>query len=600
MSEFREFLGSVGADGVVETAKLAQVATSLSSYDLCASLISSSLPTATELVNVLISIMNNLTMGSRNRIAALGALVSLSRVESDSFRQDVLFPGVCTLNSAFEDLLQERADDQHSLGRQHEQIVTLLFRCTNYQLTVKDLLSQLCNGNDVLLLSLLLNIVRFKTSEPRLLSACLRCTFELTTPASHFEALASGDAPPGASSIAEHSLLEFQQKLHMLLVHLTQSNILKELGDEIVSRWFSYAVIGDPLLPALKYFCRFVTNLVEYAPPTPLVKAFQQSLLANHVSLISTACLGALSKIVREGQFSSRDGLRLANAIYKFMIVASYRPNRPIPDSMREQVTSLTLLIAERIPLMTSAELLISDHIEFLMNTDCSWSDVRPIVTAIQAMGDTPCADGGIGNFAQRVVSALVNSSNATVSTNPLIVERLLDELVLGVPDDEVEQAIQMLNAEISTAVFIISEIQRFFTEASSREDGEDDAGEGDAESSRYDGDGQYSPGGVSARGKRADKKKKKKGSKCKKMKSPHPERYCCMLTGRLMKEPVVIKSTGHWFELSAIEKVVESVGHVDPITGEAFADDIDVDEMLQAEISQYRLKLAAQKSADE
>ncbi len=407
MAELRYFLDS-SRDGV-DTVKLAQVASALTSYDLCASLIATSLETATELVDLFIGIMNTLTMGTRNRIASLGALVSMSRVEHDGFRQDVLFPRVCNLNSAFEDLLREKEEEQQysighgrpmvpDIGRQHEQVVTLLFRCTSYRLTVKDLLSQLCGGNDVLLLSMLLNIVRFKTSEPRLVSACLRCTYELTTPASHFDGSLGGDGGPtmasSNSTIAEHSLLEFQQKLHMLLVHVTQTNILKDLGDEIVQRWFSYAVVGDPLLPALRYFCRFVTNLVEYAPPTPLVKSFQQALLSHHISLISTCCLGALSKIVLEGTFSTN--IRLANAIYKFMIVASYRPNRPIPDSMREQVTSLTLLMAERIPQMQAAELLISDHIEFLMNTDCSWSDVRPIVTAIQVMGDTPCADGAL------------------------------------------------------------------------------------------------------------------------------------------------------------------------------------------------------------
>ena len=570
MSEFSEFLDSLRSDNSVDTSKLAQVTGTLSNADVCASLVNFSVPVATQLVEAFIGIMNNFTMGTRNRIAALGGLVALSRVENDTFRQDVLFPRVLNLNSAFEDLLQDRTDiSLASLGRQHEQIVTLLFRCTNYQLAVKDILAQLCGSDNVLLLSLLLNIVKLRSSEPRLLAACLRCTYELTTPGSHFQ---SEDGP----SIAEHTLLEFQQKLQSLLVHVSQSNILRDLGEEIVGRWGTLEI--EPLLPALQHFCRFVTNLVEFAPPTPLIRSFQQSLLQSHATFISTACLGALSNIVRNETFET--GVRIANSIYKFLIVASYRPNRPIPDSLRQQITTLTQLIAERVPRMTSAELLIADHIEFLMNTDCSWTDVRPIVAAIQSMGDT--TNTSSGNFAQRVVSALVNSSNATVSTNPLIVERLLDELVLGVPDDEVEQAIQALNAEISTAVFIISEIQRFFAESeAARSNGADD-----------DESGAFVDDEDAA--KKREKKKKKKKSK--KMKSPHPDKYCCMLTGRLMTEPVVINSTGHWFELSAIEKVVESVGHVDPLTGEAFTDDIEVDERLMNEISQYRLKLAAEK----
>lgn len=80
-----------------------------------------------------------------------------------------------------------------------------------------------------------------------------------------------------------------------------------------------------------------------------------------------------------------------------------------------------------------------------------------------------------------------------------------------------------------------------------------------------------------------------------KKKKTPNPPQYCCDLTGKLMREPVVLKN-GHRFEYDALQKIMEQVGHVDPISGEVIDDDVDVDEDLKQEIAAYRVSRAAAK----
>lgn len=85
-------------------------------------------------------------------------------------------------------------------------------------------------------------------------------------------------------------------------------------------------------------------------------------------------------------------------------------------------------------------------------------------------------------------------------------------------------------------------------------------------------------------------KSKRKKGSH-------HPAEFVCDLTGKLMREPVVLKN-GHRFEYDALQNVVDQVGHVDPISGEAIEEAIEVDEALQQQIAAYRVQQAANKKA--
>ncbi|KPI88640.1 hypothetical protein ABL78_2244 [Leptomonas seymouri] len=88
-------------------------------------------------------------------------------------------------------------------------------------------------------------------------------------------------------------------------------------------------------------------------------------------------------------------------------------------------------------------------------------------------------------------------------------------------------------------------------------------------------------------------KKAKSKRKKC----SSHPAEFVCDLTGKLMREPVVLRN-GHRFEYDALQNVIDQVGHVDPISGEVVAEAIEVDEGLQQQIAVYRVKQAAVKKA--
>ncbi|KAK7195166.1 U-box domain containing protein [Novymonas esmeraldas] len=78
---------------------------------------------------------------------------------------------------------------------------------------------------------------------------------------------------------------------------------------------------------------------------------------------------------------------------------------------------------------------------------------------------------------------------------------------------------------------------------------------------------------------------------------SPHPAAYVCDLTGKLMREPVVLKN-GHRFEYDALQRIIEQVGHVDPVSGESIDEDVEPDIPLQQEIAAYRVTRAAEKSA--
>ncbi|KAG5505261.1 hypothetical protein JIQ42_07468 [Leishmania sp. Namibia] len=82
-----------------------------------------------------------------------------------------------------------------------------------------------------------------------------------------------------------------------------------------------------------------------------------------------------------------------------------------------------------------------------------------------------------------------------------------------------------------------------------------------------------------------------------KKKASSHPAAYVCDLTGKLMREPVVLKS-GHRFEYDALQNVILQVGHVDPISGESFDEDVEVDISLQQEIAAYRVKRASERGS--
>lgn len=94
----------------------------------------------------------------------------------------------------------------------------------------------------------------------------------------------------------------------------------------------------------------------------------------------------------------------------------------------------------------------------------------------------------------------------------------------------------------------------------------------------------------VSGSPSRKTKSKRKKSSK-------YPPEFVCDLTGKLMREPVVLKN-GHRFEYDALQNVIDQVGHVDPISGEAIDDAIEVDEDLQQRIAAYRVQQAASEKA--
>jgi hypothetical protein len=71
----------------------------------------------------------------------------------------------------------------------------------------------------------------------------------------------------------------------------------------------------------------------------------------------------------------------------------------------------------------------------------------------------------------------------------------------------------------------------------------------------------------------------------------PPPAHFCCALSGAIMSQPVAIPtSPGKHIELSALQKIVDRVGRVDPLNYATYNCELVVDAALAAEIQQWRM----------
>lgn len=624
--EALEFLQCVQYDSTtravvsVDTTKLARLNATLLDNEAGSSMIASRSDVSTSLPAVLVAVINSSIISAKNRFAALNVLASLSRYPDAHYRTAELFPAVTLMDASFEGLLLDREEANRqfgtALGKPHEHMVVILFRVAGYDaLSAADLLQQLCDGDDVMLANLLLGIIRVKSNEWPLLVAAMRCFFELTIPQTYF--VASDDNNNNVIQVSS-----FQQKIASLAVHFLQGNTLKVLGDEWCERWGmclkqpAEVVAGNltHFAPVVKYFANMILNVEEFCDQPPLQKTYQQSLL---VQLGSTVADFLTSFVATSLRFSpalvpvggSESSLLVGSLMccMRVLRLAYFRPSRGLAPPLVRSVCALVDAAVQRIVVLRQTPLIpvLLLLLEVLANVNASsHTELDP---ALQLLLATIASDDsrviGTASLSQTLSTLFLNETSVFVVMENETTRAITAGLCGAALDDLVDEIIQYIDRELIT-LGIGPSVFEFFIPGGDPQDlvfvptpTQPEAIEPSRVLPQAPRDVTAAPlspplATSAAPGKHRVKKNRHK--------TPHPKEFVCMLSGKLMREPVVIKKTGNRFELEELERVIADVGHVDPITFEAFDEDPEVDLALQRQIQQYKVLRASKKKYDE
>jgi hypothetical protein len=620
-----ELIGTIMRDAEqhvtsVDTAKLARLHAVLLDAESGSSMIAARSDIVMSLPQQLVDVINSPIVSAKNRFCALGILVALSRTPDDHYRSHVLLPAVVSLDASFEGLLVDKKDANRqygtSLGKPHEHLVVLLLRVTNYtQLKAADLLQQLCDNDDNMLAMLLLDIVRVKTYEWPLLVAALRCLFELSLPQTYF----SADMNGGASGNEVVEVNSFQQKITGLLVHFMQGNTLRLFGDELTERFTM--CLKQPLevvvasLPhfatALKYFTAMLLNLEDFCDKPPLQKTYQQSMLVHLSSTITDFITAFVVTAVSYSPLliapATPDAALMCSGLHgcvKVIRFAFYKV-RSLPPHFITALSSLMDCATNRIVVLRQPPLIpvLLCILETMVNVDAMLHDELSLRMAtllnMIAADATPC--GPHVSLSQTLSTLFLNETSVFATMDNETVRAMTSALCGAALDNLVDEIIQYIDRELillglGQAVF------DFFIPPSDPQDlvfvpppsGPEAISQSLSPSALL-----LSPTAAPTSPSLeysvppTDTSPPKKAQKIKSKKSSHPASYVCMLTGKLMREPVVLRN-GNRFELEALEKIMETMGHVDPISGDVFSEDPEVDMRLQQEIQQYKISKAA------
>lgn len=627
--EAEHFVRSVQYDAAtnavvgVDATMLTRLRSSLMDAQLGSSMIASHSQLSTTLPAVLVSVINSSTVSTKSRLLALEVMVALSRTPDTFYRRDVLFPAVANLDASFEGLLLDREEANRnfgtSLGRPHEHMVVLLFRVAGYDaLKAADLLQQLCSKDDVMLASILLNIIRIKSYEWELISAALRCFFELTLPQTYFTA--SDDNSNNVVAVNS-----FQQKITTLLVHAMQGNTLKYIGDELTERWSVCASQSPDMIngvlhyyaTAMKYFTGMLLNMEDFTDQAALRKTYQQSLLVQ----LGSSMTGFLVSFVETSLQVSRDLLPIGGpsgglvvsailASLRVLRMAFYKPSRGIAPHLVRTLQSLLQTAINRLVVLRQAPLVpaLLLILEIAANADAASNPeldplLRELLSSIAA-DDSRTLLGGFVSLSQTLSTLFLNESSIFVVMENETTRTITAGLCGAALDDLVDEIIQYIDKEL-VCLGLGPAVFEFFIPNADPQDlvfvptpvateaipsGASGVGlDGEVPEAVHEAAvTNVEEGSVARRRKREGGQRQKK--------SPHPKEFLCMLTGKLMREPVIIRRTGNRYELEALEKVISEIGHVDPLTYEAFDEDPEIDIKLQQAIQQYKVLRAAEK----
>ncbi|KAH9600114.1 U box domain [Trypanosoma melophagium] len=616
----------------VAASTLSCLSSSLTEAGVAQTLIEKNQAMCREVLSRLVTIANDDSKNTNTRIMALESLYNLSHVSNSNFRCGDLFDAVHKLNESYEKFFE--GQETGTVDRQHEMLTVLLFRCTGYtRLKAGDLLQQLYGGDDTRLVPTLLSIIKNRSFEWDIVHACMRCMYELTTPATYFT------APDENQPIETTKITAFQEKVTALLMHLSKQNALQELFAELNDRWAAavrdtqLATVIDGKTPltdmvrdgvatqftaVFRYLAVMLLNVADFCERMDLVREYQQSFLVKYQSFMGNTLIPFLRlalicwEITRDPACESQNNpfMNVSIAVLRLLRFATYRPSQTLQETFASALASLTgqvqgmerELCAEYVGM-----LVLVLTVEVLCNVNAV--KVTLLVEAFtnlvftMATDNNPLRPGAHFTAAQAFMYCLSNETSTYCVTEnesvAVLQKKLQEEDPEGV--NEAALAIQALEEQLGMLQSLMMELalgqllgdlcvlMPFAAGGAGGEGSFSTAAGGAGATAGRDG---------TAMSTASQEQKSKKQQQQKRKKSKHPPEYVCILTKKLMREPVVLQN-GHRFELDALQEVVDRVGHVDPLTGEAFNDEIQVDMNLQQEIARYRVEMAARRDAE-
>ncbi|RNF20504.1 uncharacterized protein Tco025E_03766 [Trypanosoma conorhini] len=600
---------------------LSCLASSLTEPGVAVSLIDQHRSVCKEVMSRLVAVANDGGKNPSARILALECLYALSHVPNAGFRTGDLLDAVQKLNESFEEFFE--AQPAGAVESQQEMLTVLLFRCSGYaRLKAGDLLRQLYNGDDARLVSALQAIIKDRSFEWDIVQACVRCIYELTTPASYFA------VPDDNHPIETTKLSAFQEKMTALLIHLTQHNSLQDLFKELDARWAvdvreegidaileGQSPLTDSVcdcvamrfLGVFRYLAVMLLNLADFCERMDLVRAYQQSFLTQHQSFLggtvipflrlALCCWEATCDTTLESQ--NNPFMNVATVVLRLLRFSLYRPSQAPNETLASSLVALTRHVHKlesRLSKEYVGMLVLVLTVECLCNVnavkvEALAADFTALLNLI-SNDKSPLRPGAQFTVAQAFAYCLANETSMYCGLENESVALLRVRLqvedaemtneaarVVQVLEEQLEM-LQTLMMELAVGQLLgdISLMMPFAVGTGEAATGANSAGQ--------------APNSKSA------DPDKKRGAGYAKKKVKHPSRYVCMLTKKLMREPVVLRN-GHHFELDALQEVVDRVGHVDPLTGETFDDEIEVDMDLQREIARYRIEMAAREGEE-
>lgn len=606
----------------VNASALSNLVTSLRDPTTAYNLVCTERSVAKAVAHNLVFVANDDTKSAPVRFMALEGLYWISQAPDDTFRQGELFALVQQLNESFSSLLDREAE---RLGAQREMLTVLLLRCTGYaRMKAGDALAQLCGNDETRLVSVLVSIIQNRYYERPITHTCFRFLYELSTPISYFQ------SQEGAL-LETTKITAFQGKLTHLVHVLQRDNVFHTIFADLTSRWQgsvqdlrnglgslgSISAYPSAELSStqkeelmhwgvmLRYICVMVQNIADFCGHPQTVKEIQQSFMKKYqhflASVVVPYIIASVFTYTRSMVPDSRTDattpyMNAAVTALKFMRFVLYRSGADPEQPLVISLLALTKMLTRQIKVLTQKHigmLVLIFTVETLCNINAVVVDTPinlsaefdGLLTAV-AQDKSPIVPGVNYSLAQGFIICFSQEDSTYCETNnsstTLLHSKFEAEEIALREDQEAFESVRRLEEQLEALQSDIMQLAlgHLIREMSSVAE--------TVLASLFFGS-LASPPDVDAPASPMPPKKESK--------KKHPSEFCCQLTGKLMREPVVLKN-GHHFEYDALQSVIDEMGHIDPISGEALNESIDINAALQQKISQYKVDRAAKASS--
>ena len=629
-------------------ASIARLSAALSNLETCRE-VSHDARYPTLLGALLQQAINADDISTKSRVSALVCLVHLSRVDDPTCRA-LLLDYVLRIEQPMDDLLQEKegACSQFDvpLGRQHEYVVVLLLRCTNFKIKASQLLHDLCGGRCNVLVKIILSVFKVPSYEQDVRVKCLAILHALTIPSTYYATTEEDDdAQKPQKSPLRIGVTEFPSKVDALLDVCVSMGLLRELISALESR-------PDPLpLKAVALLCRFIENVHWFSSRGSSAVAWRQSIIVATPSLLCPILLSTILKTLQDRRAVASlddDETSALAAAFRVLSLTTYSAPIaliekhiltngaqfvwPICDAM--MASAATEVVLSKLPLYAS-------FLQFLINSDAIVGFAAPPPSASQgASNSSPSSDedpslttkiaGRLSAFliqmketaASAWVSSVCNPVGGSVPT--LLAQKsssyeMLCQLYNGALSQHQKEKPAPGSETAEGGIFPVSREaeQEALDDLQKREDAlRSNSPESQSlqESKSLLGDlpaidvakrrtvTAAQPPTQAREEKKQQAKRAAKGASLvpKGLSgSPHPQKYLCCLSGQLMRVPVRLPS-GNVFEQAALEAFMKDFGHLDPVTMTPFQTEPAVDVNLQKEIAEYIIATTLQDAMAE